>query len=699
MTRQEAAQFAREQLNKHGLSAWSVRLNQNADSRFLGLCSYKDTCIILSAHHIDIHPTPDVRNTILHEVAHALSPGCGHNDKWAECAKRIGCDNTSPCSNLSLDATIIDAIRSGATVEVTFDEQIIRTPKYNITRLQDKCEYCGKVAKSLREKTIENSDELRPNLKIITLECGHTLVKRIPKGTPFHLFQFGGSATCEHEWRKNECLKCGRYRPYAFQIEGMQFLEQALAVNSGGACFDEMGLGKTNQAMGVVKFHPELWPCLWVVKSGLKYQFAGTIINWMGDDHVPQMVETSKDFLIPGLKHYIVGYDMLVPKVRQMKSGKTVNQGFDIAQFERVGIKAVVLDECQQIKNVDSTRTQMVRKVAKGRKVIALSGTPWKNRGSELFPVFNMMDPIKFNSEEKFKRDWVDYYYQGAYRKEGGIRNIKRFKEHTKDLCIRRERTEVLPELPLVNRTKLLVRMTPQTEEMYDEAVAQFVEWYQAQADNISGMHILAAMAKMRHLVGLAKIPATLEYVDEFVEDTDRKIVVFVHHIDVADQLLDEFKHRYGKDMPVMHIRGGMNGYDRNELVNQFNESPRAIMVASTLSSGEGLNLQTCSDCILHERQWNPANEEQVEGRFIRIGAAASVEKGGSGTVSAVYAHMEGLTAIDSTLDGINERKRSQFHNVMNNTEAPRWNEDSFGKELADAIIAGHNRKKLQKAG
>ena len=30
-------------------------------------------------------------------------------------------------------------------------------------------------------------------------------------------------------------------------------------------------------------------------------------------------------------------------------------------------------------------------------------------------------------------------------------------------------------------------------------------------------------MAKMRHLVALAKIPATLEYVDEFVEDTDRK--------------------------------------------------------------------------------------------------------------------------------------------------------------------------------
>ena len=46
-------------------------------------------------------------------------------------------------------------------------------------------------------------------------------------------------------------------------------------------------------------------------------------------------------------------------------------------------------------------------------------------------------------------------------------------------------------------------------------------------------------------------------------------------------------------------------------------------MVASTLAAGEGLNLQTCSDCVIHERQWNPANEEQVEGRFIRIGQIA----------------------------------------------------------------------------
>jgi len=693
MTRQEASQLLREELNKHGLRDWSVRLNQNADSKFLGLCSYKDRCIILSAHHIDIHPSPDVINTIKHEVAHALvGPGHGHDDVWSAKAREVGCDNTLPCSNLSLSPYVIDAIRSGATVEVTFEEQVIRTPRYNITRLQDKCEVCGVVAVMKEEKIVVMDGDTEPNLKYILLECGHTIIKQIPKGTPFHTFQFGGDINCKHEWNKNTCLACNRKRPYDFQLEGMAFLEVALSTANGGACFDEMGLGKTIQAGGVLKFHPELWPVLWIVKSGLKYQTAVFLIDWQGDAFVPQIINSSKDYLMPGLKNYIIGYDMLVPKTRTLKSGKVVSSGFDISQFERVGIKCVVLDECQQIKNVDSSRTQMVRRVVKGKKVIPLSGTPWNNRGSELFPVLNMLDSTKFHSEADFKRRWVDTYWSGNQLKEGGIRNIKAFKEYTKSLCIRRERVEVMPELPLVNRTKLHVKMDLTTEQQYDEAVEEFVKWYEEQAGNLTGMAIIAAMQKMRHLVGVAKIPATMEYLEEFAEDTDRKIVVFAHHIDVQDMLYTQVKERFDSDgveerIPVLKLFAETDGAEKFEIQERFNKLPRAILVASQLAAGEGLNLQTCCDCVMHERQWNPGKEEQCEGRFIRIGSV-------SNSVSAVYAHMEGLTTIDPQLDEMVERKRIQFHNVMNNGEMQVWNEDSMLKELAEVIVSAHRRKK-----
>jgi len=86
----------------------------------------------------------------------------------------------------------------------------------------------------------------------------------------------------------------------------MAFLEQGLSVNDGAASFDEMGLGKTIQAGGVLFFHKEWWPVLWIVKSGLKYQTASFLIHWLGENHIPQVINTSKDFLVPGFNHYII---------------------------------------------------------------------------------------------------------------------------------------------------------------------------------------------------------------------------------------------------------------------------------------------------------------------------------------------------------------------------------------------------------
>jgi SNF2 family DNA or RNA helicase len=582
------------------------------------------------------------------------------------------------------------SIRSGADVEIVVETETVHHISHKITRLQDKCPKCGKVAKVSRETLIAGDEA---DKKILFYECGHFEIKTIKKGTPYQKLVSNWwephVAECKHDWDINHCTQCGEYKLFDFQVEGARFLETALQIQSGGAVFDEMGLGKTVQSLANLKFADDsFFPVLFVVKSGIKFQWFKEILRWLGPKHIAQIIEKSNDWVIPNLKCYIISYDLLVPKSKTLKSGKKVEQGFDRTKLDF--IKTIVADEVQQIKNPDSTRTQQFRMLCKGKKVIALSGTPWKNRGSEFFSILNILAPSKFYSYQGFLTDWVDTYEDGKYTKQGGIKRVAKFKEYIKDIAIRREIADVAIEMPDVKRDFIFTNLDDAEQKTYDHAESDFVKWYNehvisgTEETMMSDMNILAEMARMRHLTGLAKISSTMTYLEEYYENNERKIVIFTHHQDVMDILYRQMKEKFS-DIPVLKLSSDLSAQDRFVMQEKFNNSPRAFMVASTLAAGEGINLQTCGDAIMHERQWNPQNEDQAApGRFRRIGAAHK-------TVNVIF--MTAADTIDETLAAIVEKKRAFFHNAMNKGEVQGMN-ISLAKELAASIVKRVNEKK-----
>lgn len=704
MNRSQAHQLCKDELIKAGLADWGVRLSvQDKDKSYLGLCSYKDKVIILNGFHVDIHPDLEIIDTIKHEVAHAVvGSGHGHDEVWATKAKELGCTNTLPCSHLGLPDAVIDAIRSGQMVEMTVEEEthVIRTPKYKITRLQDKCPDCGKVA--IEKFAINSIDKDGNDVKLITLECFHIIKKIIPRGTAFDTMVSNDwkpeVKSCKHDWKKNRCEVCGEFKLFDFQVTGAKALESGLSMQKGFGVFDDMGLGKTVQALALIKFHSkEYTPTLYVTKSKIKFQWFKQIIRWLGPDYMAQVISTSRDYVFPSLKSYIIPYDLL--------------RRFPREKIASLGIKCVILDECQQIKNPDSSRTQEVRKLVSSPdcKVIPLSGTPWKNRGGEFFPVLNMMDPIKFYSFQGYLDTWVDFYYEGPKKKQGGIRNAEKFRKFTESLLIRREYNEVMDEFPEINRMKLNVQLDDLQQSTYDESTSEFVAWYNdkvigGEEDALNGMEILAKLARMRHITGLAKIPATLGFVEEFIEETERKLVIFVHHKDVGQLMIHALIDTKKESNPDYYelaqtlVEQGVKVFkytadqsDEESFIIQesFNKAKRGVMVASTLACGEGVDLQTCADAIMHERQWNPQNEDQAApGRFRRIG---QLEK----QINITFPEAEGT--VDEHLDGLVEGKRRNFHRVMNKSEAPVWNESDIAKQLAEIIVAKHKEKNKHK--
>jgi predicted SprT family Zn-dependent metalloprotease len=91
-----AAALARGLMNDHGLTDWTFQFDR-AKRRF-GVCSYRTRTISLSAPLVALNDEARIRNTILHEIAHALvGPGHGHGYVWRAMARSIGCDARRCC--------------------------------------------------------------------------------------------------------------------------------------------------------------------------------------------------------------------------------------------------------------------------------------------------------------------------------------------------------------------------------------------------------------------------------------------------------------------------------------------------------------------------------------------------------------------------------------------------------------------------
>lgn len=505
---------------------------------------------------------------------------------------------------------------------------------------------CGKVAVELVRVPLGNDF-------LITLECGH-LVTEGRLGSKDDLYTSIVSSDGKH------------LMPY--QIDGIKRLE---AANARAILADMQGLGKTVQAISLISLHrADLLKAVVFAPATVKLQWHHEFVRWGGEQgFLCQVISNGKEFAAPGFDIYIVTYEMA--------------KNDEMWRFVRDEIKCVVIDECQRIKNHLSQRAKAVQRLCVDvPHIIPMSGTPIKNHAGEYFTVLNLVRPKMYPNYTRFIEQECDSYHNGWGYKVGGLKNPQRFAEETKDFIIRRTKEEVLKDLPDFARRFSHVEMDGKVKAAYIALIKELDDVLYDDEMNAmqQGAAKIAIMSKMRHITGLSKVPAVADYVHEFLESNeDRKITVFTHHQDVMELLAVEcesFLKEMGLHMPLL-MKGTLSADDRFRLTNRFREEPKSrVMIASTLAAGEGLNLQFCSDAVMMERQWNPANEEQAESRFHRYGQKNAV------TVN--YSIVS--ETIDEYFTELVEQKRAIVAGALDNKEI-QWNESSLMSELAMILV------------
>lgn len=565
------------------------------------------------------------------------------------------------------------------------------------TVLQPKCPYCG-------GKAIEQSHYTVGDDTYTVLICGHELINEriIPPD--------------ELEWQEMLAEWASKgLRPFQYQIDGVKKIE---AADCNAILADEQGLGKTIQAAMLLKRNKErLCPCLYVCKSGLRMDVFVKLMKWSGlhcqvitsGRELPytdmfDVIIVSLDTLRllradvkPDLEDWQILSDELKGK-KKKKQGKIIWTDEICAKF-----KFIVVDESQKIKNPEASRTKALRIIAKAAsangngkvKVLPMSGTMVEKNAGEFFVPLNLVHPELFHHPATFTLQHVAVNPETG--KLGGLKNVERFRELTKDFIIRRTRAEVMPELPKVFRQFRSAELEGSDIEVYTKIVKEFMEASEDPEVNLSQSDILGYLSRMRHITGIAKVNAALQFIEEFLleSETNRKLVVFLHHKE-AGAILHGKLTKLAMEAnyePPLYLAAAVPPLERPGFVEKFKRPENRIMLASTLAACEGLDMQFCTDCLIMERQWNPAQEEQAEGRFPRpiVDSTGALEDHSDIKINAHYLIAAGT--IDDFLTEIVEEKRRNVANTLDGVETVDWDEASLISQLADTL----RRKGLNK--
>jgi SNF2 family DNA or RNA helicase len=386
---------------------------------------------------------------------------------------------------------------------------------------------------------------------------------------------------------------------FPYQVEGAKFLASV----KRGLLADEMGLGKSAQAIAACDELGARDRCVLVVCP------ASLRENWKRE---------FKRFSVKGITPIVVSYNSANAICTEPPPGDQ----WDV----------LILDEAHYLKNHKAKRTKAIfgekcdgegGLVSRAAHVFCLTGTPTPNNPSELWSMLRAVMPAAI--ERPMKNDklkpmaYWPFVEKFCVTQDTGFgikiirgKNLSELKQRIAPFVLRRKKDEVLKDLPPIRfDTLALEGKFPREAAGELRMIAEALE-----KEGVAGLKAIGPhVAQLRRLTGMAKVPAAMEWISDFLEGGESKLVVFVHHRDVMAELYTAFG-------PISAVVDGMTTPAmRQEEVDRFQNNPRCrLFLGQIQAAGTGLTLTAASDVLFVESSWTPSDNQQAAMRVHRIG-------------------------------------------------------------------------------
>jgi SWI/SNF-related matrix-associated actin-dependent regulator 1 of chromatin subfamily A len=392
-----------------------------------------------------------------------------------------------------------------------------------------------------------------------------------------------------------------------FQRQGILWLEK---VNGIGLLADEMGLGKSAQAITYLKINPELRPTLIICPASIKINWQLEIKKWANEESL--ILYGKKSSHIAKYPYYIINYDILAEEIKIDKK-KVLKDTSWIFKLASMGIKAIIIDECQSVVNPSAVRSKAVatlKKILPSAKFIALSGTPIKNRPKEFQVVLSMLSPKNklLTNRWKYLFRFCNPKHNGFGWTFDGATNIEQLQEIIKPLMLRRTKDEVLKDLPPKQRIIIPLETDKVALKNYEDATEQFKIWAKDHIDK--GLELQINIDRLKQLAYLAKRNSCVKWLEEYPEN---KLVVATYHKNTLEDLYTHFKNE------SVFIDGGITGIKRQLAIDTFQKDSKIKFIFIQILCAPGLTLTAANATCTVEFAWSPSDHFQLEDRVHRL--------------------------------------------------------------------------------
>jgi superfamily II DNA or RNA helicase len=409
-----------------------------------------------------------------------------------------------------------------------------------------------------------------------------------------------------------------------YQQQGFNWLCFMQSLGFGLCLADDMGLGKTVQILAFLqKLKQKNRTSLIVVPASLLQNWRTEIEKFTPDLAAliihPHLMEKET---FAHIEERIAEYDLAIT---------TYGMLHRLPWLSKHTWYYLVCDEAQNIKNPTTKQTKAVKALTATARCV-MTGTPVENRLTDLWSLFDFINPGLLGSFSEFKS-----FAKGLADNPDGYGKLRRV---VRPYILRRSKTDkaIISDLPDKIEIKTWCALSKEQTVLY----SQLVNRLDKELSTVEGIKrkgiILGYLTKFKQLCNHPDHYAGLgAYLDresgkfqrlaelcETIYEKREKVLVFTQFAEIIPAL-NEFLNGIF-NAAGLTLSGTTTVNKRKDIVERFQGGEYVpYLILSLKAGGVGLNLTAANHVIHFDRWWNPAVENQATDRAFRIGQKKNV--------------------------------------------------------------------------